>query len=292
VKKTLIPLFSLVLAFSLLFSVTGTAAALPPPPPPPIPTTPSLPDPVVTPVSGDMEFTTEFIPIAQFPGTTEFNQMLVPVGFPAGEAQYQGDGVVVSGMDSGKATACFTITGTEYGWGGKVGLWNGTKWVKLATTITPLEESPNSLACATITGNGTYVFIRFVADASLLPVASIITDLPTCSSIGVRWDSRTLNGDSNFSPYWVKLYDFDITYPTLPNALIQYYITNSNAPFTGDLHGSVISDGSGYAVFSGFSWRYDGDSLTSLIFTIHVVTPVCYDDFVYDWTFALPSSGS
>ena len=104
-KKTLIPLFSLVLVFSLLFSITGTAAALPPPPP--IPTTPSLPDPVVTPVSGDMEFTTEFIPIAQFPGTTEFNQMLVPVGFPAGEAQYEGSGIIVSGMDQGKATACF-----------------------------------------------------------------------------------------------------------------------------------------------------------------------------------------
>jgi len=120
-----------------------------------------------------MDFTTEFIPIAQFPGTTEFNQMLVPVGFPSGEAQYEGDGVVVSGMDNGKATACFYITGTQYGWGGKVGLWDGTKWVKLATTITPLEESNKSLACATITGNGTYVFIRYVVDPSLLPVKGI-----------------------------------------------------------------------------------------------------------------------
>jgi hypothetical protein len=165
-KKLVLPLFSILLVAAMLFSITTTAAAVPPPP---IPTTSSLPEPVVTPVSGDMEFTTEFIPIAQFPGTTEYNQMLVPVGFPAGEAQYQGDGVVVSGMDSGQATACFTITGTEYGWGGKVGVWNGTKWVLLATTIKALEESPNSLACAAITGNGTYAFIRYVADASLLP---------------------------------------------------------------------------------------------------------------------------
>jgi hypothetical protein len=120
-----------------------------------------------------MEFTTELLPIAQFPGTTEFNQMLVPVGFPAGEAQYEGQGVIVSGMDSGKATVCFYITGTQYGWGGKVGLWNGTKWVKLATTITPLEESSKSLACATITSSGMYAFIRYVVDASLLPVKGV-----------------------------------------------------------------------------------------------------------------------
>jgi len=285
VKRYIVFISSIVLVFSLLFTVTGTAAALPPPPPPP-PTTTDLPDPVVTPVSGDMEFTTEFIPIAQLPGTTEFNQMLVPVGFPAGEAQYQGDGVVVSGMDSGKATACFYITGTQYGWRGKVGMWDGTKWVKLATTIAPIEESNKSLACAPISGNGTYAFIRYVVDASLLPVSS---DLPLCSSIGVRWDSRGLSGDGNYSPYWVELSHFQISYPSLPNASIQYSITNSNASFTGDLHGTAISNSSGIAYFSSYAWRYDGDPLSSLVFTIHIVTPVCYDDFVYDWTWALPT---
>jgi hypothetical protein len=152
--------------------------------------TPSLPEPVVTPVSGDIEFTTEFIPIAQFPGTTEFNQMLVPVGFPAGETQYQGDGVIVSGMDSGQATACFTITGTEYGWGGKVGLWDGTKWVKLTTTITPIEESNKSQACATITGNGTYAFIRYVVDTSLLPVNTYCSELTSGWTIYTYFDAQ------------------------------------------------------------------------------------------------------
>ena len=161
-KKYLVSIRSLIIAIAFLFTITATAGAGAPP-------TPSLSQPVVTPVSGDMEFTTEFIPIAQFPGTTEFNQMLVPVGFPAGEAQYQGDGIIVTGMDSGKATACFTISGTQYGWGGKVGVWNGTKWVLLPTTIKALDESPNSLACAPITGNGTYVFIRYVAEPDKLP---------------------------------------------------------------------------------------------------------------------------
>ena len=30
-------------------------------------------DPVVTPISGDMEFTTEVVPIASLPGTTELS---------------------------------------------------------------------------------------------------------------------------------------------------------------------------------------------------------------------------
>jgi hypothetical protein len=138
-KNRFVPFGSVLLAVAFLFSISGSASAgvfIPP----------TLPDPVVTPVSGDMEFTTELLPIAQFPGTTEFNQVLVPVGFQAGEAQFEGQGVIVSGMDHGKATVCFYITGTEYGWGGKVGVWNGTKWVKLATTITPIEESNKSLA--------------------------------------------------------------------------------------------------------------------------------------------------
>lgn len=149
------------LVLSLLLSVQSTAKAVMVEPP-------SLPAPYVTPVSGDMEFTTEPLPVQQFPGSQEYNQMLVPVGFTLGQAQFLDTGVVVSGMDSGKATACFTFTGAQSGWGGKVGVWNGTKWVLLATTIKNLDESPNSLACAPITGNGTYVFIRYIADPSLL----------------------------------------------------------------------------------------------------------------------------
>ena len=60
------------------------------------------------------------------------SQMLAPVGFPAGEAQFESAGIRVIGMDGGKATACFfSVTGMQFGWGGKVGLWNGSKWVLL-----------------------------------------------------------------------------------------------------------------------------------------------------------------
>jgi len=150
--------FSLLLVLALLFSISGSAKAA------------VGDDPTVVPVSGDKDFTTEVIPIAQFPGTTEFNQMLVPVGFPAGEAQYEGSGVVITGMENGQATACFAISGTQWGWGGKVGSWDGKKWVLLPTTIAATaDETATTYACTTITGNGTYVFIKYVVDPSLLP---------------------------------------------------------------------------------------------------------------------------
>jgi hypothetical protein len=163
-KKVGFAIFSYLLVLTLLLAPTGIVRAE------------DLNEPIVTPVSGDMEFTTTFIPIAEFPGTAEYDQMIVPVGYPDGEAQFQGDGVIVTGMDSGVATACFTITGTQWGWGGKVALWNGSKWVKLETSITTPDESPSSIACAPITGNGTYVFIRYVVNVDLLPKY-----IPPCS---------------------------------------------------------------------------------------------------------------
>ena len=158
-KKVFVPLFSCLLVITLLLTSFGTARAN------------SGDDPVVTPVSGDMEFTTEVIQPAYLPGTEEVGQKFVPVGFPAGEAQYGGNGVIIKGFDSGKATVCYTIRSIVIGqgWGGKFGSWNGTKWVLLPTTITTPTDSAYSTACATVTGSGTYAFIKFVVDPSLLP---------------------------------------------------------------------------------------------------------------------------
>ena len=95
-------------------------------------------DPVVTPVSGDMEFTTEVIPIALCPVPLNW---LTPCCTrrlpPAGEAQFEGAGMRVTGMESGKATACFTLStiAVRPALGGKVGAGTGTKWVLLPTTI-------------------------------------------------------------------------------------------------------------------------------------------------------------
>lgn len=159
-KKTLVPIFSFLLVIAFVLGSFGTAKAAP------------GDDPVVTPVSGDTEFTTEVVPIAHLPGTTQLaSQMLVPVGFPAGEAQFGGNGIKIVGMQKGSATACFSLNAVavQQGWGGKVGVWNGSKWVLLPTTITTAEESSTSLACAAITGSGTYAFIQYVTQPDKLP---------------------------------------------------------------------------------------------------------------------------
>ena len=168
-KKIVLPFFSCLLVLTLLLGSFSSANAE------------VGDDPVITPVSGDMEFTTEIVPIASLPGTMELaSLMLAPIGFPAGEAQFEGAGVRVTGMESGKATACFTLAtiAVNQGWGGKVGVWNGAKWVQLATTITTPEDSPSSLACATITGNGTYAFIKYVTEPDKLPTFGVCSDNP------------------------------------------------------------------------------------------------------------------
>lgn len=127
--------------------------------------------PTITPVSGDQLFSTSFVSPEALPGSTKLGELTVPVGFPSGEAQFGGLGITVSGMDYGQASLCYNIktVAVDQGWGGKVGLWTGTKWELLPTTITAPTEGTLSSACATISGSGTYAFIKYVADASLLP---------------------------------------------------------------------------------------------------------------------------
>ncbi len=162
-KKFVLPLFSCLLVLSLLLGSFTTAKAAP------------GDDPVVTPVSGDTDFTTEVVAIASLPGVVELEDgMLAPLGFPAGEAQFGGNGIVVKGFDSGKATACFSLSAVAVneGWGGKVAVWDGAKWVRLATSITTSDETNTAIACATITGSGTYAFIKYVTEPDKLPTMS------------------------------------------------------------------------------------------------------------------------
>lgn len=175
-KKTSLPIVSLVLVLALLLSTTGSAIAAP------------GDDPVVTPVSGDTEFTTEVVPVPALPGSVVLaNQMFVPVGFPEGEAQFDGAGVKVLGLDTGKAVACFSLSALELkqGWGGKVGVWDGANWVLLPTDFVANAESPTTLACASVTGNGTYAFIKYISDASLIPFCPVDT---SAWELGIDYD--------------------------------------------------------------------------------------------------------
>lgn len=230
-KKALLSLFSFLLVLGLLGTSFGSVKAE------------IGDDPVVTPVSGDMEFTTEVISIASLPGTTELESlMLVPVGFPLGEAQYEGNGVHVMDLDGGKASACFAVSGMKYGWGGKVGLWNGTKWVLLPTTITKGEEDLNSLACATVSGHGIYAFIKYVTDPSLLNQCELVTEgwyLGTDDEEGDRYFYVSLDGQPDGTPATLTFvsavpgenyYGFD----GVDNALVGNFISTDADFFDSD----------------------------------------------------------
>ena len=259
-KKVLIPFFGCLLVFTLLLGSFGSAKAE------------IGDDPVVTPVSGDMEFTTEVVPIASLPGTIELaDLMLAPAGFPEGEAQFEGAGVLVTKFDAGKATACFTISGTQWGWGGKVGMWDGAKWVMLPTTIkTTGDDGTSTTACATITGNGTYAFIKYVTDATLLP---------TCTQ-DLEWFYMSMG---NTGYYGVGL---NFTGSTKPAA---------GQPFTWEIVNQnpanlfTPTSGSGYIVNKGIILAEVLGLHSSIIFpnaftyTIRIYTPECHILFLkYD----------
>lgn len=257
-EKRVLPLLSGLLVLALLLGTFATAKAAP------------GDDPVVTPVSGDADFITEVIPIAFLPGTIELaGGMLAPFGFPEGEAQFGGNGILVTGFSSGKALACFNLSAAEInqGWGGKVALWTGSEWLRLATTITLPEETNLALACATITGSGTYAFIKYVSDPDKLPRGPVVKVYCSDYWVGLSGGNPWHNPAGVFADY--------------PNSIITYQILDYTEPFFGDLSGSVMSDATGYFYFDDSEW-----SSTTLIpspaFTIHFETPGCYMDWIFE----------
>ena len=254
-KKSFSVLFSLLLTIGLLLAPSSNVKAA------------ADDAPVITPISGDMDFTTTVVSIVVLPGTTNFGLLPVPVGFPAGEAQYGSDGVRVTNMDSGKATACFSIATVKInqGWSGKVAVWNGVKWVLLPTTITPLDESPNSLACATILGNGTYSFIVGVGDASLLPIKNL---LPPCEEGSLGYSLTRVT---------YAHYLFTIQFPTPTAGIpVSFNLIPVAGTFGGTISGSTLTNASGVAAFDA---PITLASTGYYEFFFRVSTPTCYFDF-------------
>lgn len=242
-KRVLFALFSFILVLGLVLVPAGKVnAAL-------------GDDPVVTPVSGDLEFTTGVVTVPNLPGTLLLpSQMYGPVGFPIGEAQFYENGIRVTGMEFGKAVACFTIANTflQKGWKGAVGVWNGTNWVTLSTTLTTGEELPYTMACAPISGDGTYAFIMGVADPALLVTA--------CDTSG--WGLGTAPGKGG-----------DYFYAYLPNlgygtpATLTFISADPESNYNGfddTADAYVGSEYPGYADFYSADFTTEGEVLVTL----------------------------
>ena len=157
-------------------------------------------NPTITPLSGDREFTFILVPLDKLPGTAILSDgLFVPAGFPAGEKQFEGEGVSVENLDYGSAMACFPAGGVPFGWAGQVGRWNGIRWILMPTSITRKPESLNADACATITLNGIYAYIRWIAARPAAnPPENTRTPEPTFASTATGW--YTPDSTSTMSP--------------------------------------------------------------------------------------------
>ena len=92
----------------------------------------------------------------QLPGTeTTDKQLTVPVGFPINQIQFGGNALKVSDLAEGKTVEiCFDFPVYRYDWSGDIYFWDGSEWVKQATTLTSTDGSTQ--ACAKVSANGYY----------------------------------------------------------------------------------------------------------------------------------------
>lgn len=169
-KKSIYILFAFILAVgfaSLGFSPVAATAI----------TTPGHPqkaDPTAVPNVTGASMTAEVLDVSVLPGTLQLNSGVYgPVGFKAGDVQFGGSGLKVSGLTGGnKATVCFAFPSYRYKWDGKIEEWNGTKWVSLVTTFTKDGDGIVNWACTSAAGNGTYSLIIWYYGPAEPPVVT------------------------------------------------------------------------------------------------------------------------
>lgn len=154
-----------------------------------------LPGPTISPLSGDAVFSTEVIRQAKLPGTTNYGSLIVPVGFPAGEKQFEGDGITLSGLGYGYVNACFALSGAGQGWGGQVGYWDGKAWKLQPTTLSTPQEASYTLACAKVYENGTYALIKWVTNTALLPDSTKPTCTFSVDDFLIMFSGEAIQGD-------------------------------------------------------------------------------------------------
>ncbi len=303
-KKICLSLLSLCLILSLLPVSTANATTAPLPGKP----TSYWEPPVITPLTGDKEFTIKTLdPIALTDGTSKTaNNLVVPAGFPLGQKQFGGEVALVKDFDGGTARACFSLPNYRYGWDGGIFQWNGTKWAALPSTLTEGKEGGPATVCTTIYGNGTYALITGFAHPE-----KAFGNLPVCSE---DFEAFTVpfivDGDGEtFETFAFIVLLINKSFPegtrisynvinvtpagSLSGALHQtgYVYTNADplsivfflTPDDLQEFMDTIDDLSDYVPpsYTHLTFHYI-EGWEDLSFTVRVTTPSCYKDFVYD----------
>jgi hypothetical protein len=266
-KRTLLTVFSFVIMFCFVLTSFGSVQAYSEPT-----------DPVVTPVSGDLEFTTQVVaPLTLGAAVVADGDRYLPAGYAKGDLQFIGNAVIVSGFDSGTATACFSNPGYRFGWIGNVYQWLNGKWNLLPTTTTEGVEDLSATACTTIYGSGTYALLAGykTPEGGQCPKISFV-------SLGIfpYAEGMTLFGIAIVG-------DFPLTWAPAGTP-VSFKISNISpagslsGPMTGSgevTNGGTDPDGT-FAVWmlpEGFDYEFTGEELPS--FTVRVSVKGCHYDY-------------
>ena len=121
----------------------------------------ALADPYALPTVPGAALTSTVVAVPDLPGTVVLDSgKYSPLGFKAGDVQFGGSGLKVSGL-SGRSTASvyFAFPDYRYHWVGTISQWNGSKWVPLATTFLKDADGNVNWASASGAGNGIYALI-------------------------------------------------------------------------------------------------------------------------------------
>jgi len=245
------------------------------------------PDPQVTLVSGNSKFHVKLISIQDLPGVAELSSgMLVPAGFSAGEKQFEGKGVQISGLTYGSVKACFSVIAVGQGWGGKVAKWNGSKWELLSTAISAQEDSPYSLACATVSANGTYAFVNWVVDPSKLPTNSGVCNF------GIDYKFNT-NYGYGFGPYMGIDVPANITNGTPVTYKIISIDSSYGGTLTSGLTGSTTVQDyiSHAALFNDSAVSFSEEPYPNYVARFTFPTLKCHIDLEYQGSFLSEMGG-
>jgi hypothetical protein len=118
-------------------------------------------DPVVTLSNPGVMFTAVILEPSQLPGlATSPSDLILPLGFPSGQAQFDGNGVKVSGLKTGQTVkVTFNFPFYNFDWAGSIYMWTGTKWMKMTTLFTTGTDGTSPSASVSGAGNGVYVLI-------------------------------------------------------------------------------------------------------------------------------------
>jgi hypothetical protein len=119
-------------------------------------------DPFVSTAAKGVTFTTTVLVPGSLPGiVTSPSGMTLPAGFLPNQAQFGGNGIVISGLTSAQnVTVCFDFPVYQYSWSGTIYEWVNTKWEKMPTKIVDnTGEGGSTSACAAQAGNGIYSLI-------------------------------------------------------------------------------------------------------------------------------------